>query len=347
MIDYKMLISFNKNMHTPVLRFVIAALLLSLIFLAGGTSATETKSFDKWLEQFRADAEKEGISKQTLDAALKGLKPLPAVVKLDRKQPETIKTFVQYHKGVVTDEKVQKGRANIKRNAEILAEITEKYNVPVRFIVALWGVETHYGKITGSFSVVNALATLAYDGRRSDFFRKELINALKIIDKKHVTVQQMKGSWAGAMGQTQFMPSSYLTYAVDYNNDGKTDIWNSPPDIFASIANYLNKSGWKVDEGWGMKVKIPEYLDQSLVDIKIQKSLKEWRQIGVKYADGKELPGNNIKFSLINLEADKKIKGGNQYYLISDNFRTLLKWNRSLYFATVVGLLSDKLMNVP
>ncbi|MFW0776817.1 MAG: lytic murein transglycosylase [Rickettsiales bacterium] len=207
----------------------------------------ETKqdaAFDAWLDDFRRDARAQGISNATLDDALVGIGYNSRVIRLDRKQPEGKLTLEQYLKKVINNHRIEKGRALYKEHATLLNEVSNKYGVPPQYIVALWGIETNYGSNMGSFSVVESLATLAYDGRRSKYFRGELINALKIIDNGHTDAYNMVGSWAGAMGQSQFMPSSFLSYAVDYNGDGKRDIWSSKPDVFASIANYLNRHGW-------------------------------------------------------------------------------------------------------
>lgn len=201
-------------------------------------------AFNAWLKDFRADAQSHNISKATLDDALMGVFYNERVIELDRKQPEGTMTLEQYLAKVISNQRIKKGRALYKKHQNVLQRISGKYNVPPQVIVALWGIETSYGEYTGNFSIVESLATLAYDGRRSEYFRGELINALKIINDGHISAYDMTGSWAGAMGQCQFMPSSFLSYAVDYNDDGRRDIWKTKPDIFASIANYLHKHGW-------------------------------------------------------------------------------------------------------
>ena len=220
----------------------------------------------------------------------------------------------------------------------LLKEVSTQFGVQPRFIVSLWGIETNYGKNTGGFSVLSALVTLAYDGRRSKYFRKELIYALKIIDEGHITPKNMKGSWAGAMGQSQFMPSSFMRFAYDFNGDGAKDIWNDKGDVFASAANYLSGVGWKSDITWGREVSLPQNFDFKLANIKIIKKMSVWRALGVTRADGSKLPLREINASII-----LPGKTGGPSYLIYDNYRALLRWNRSYYFATAVGILSDKI----
>ncbi len=232
--------------------------------------------------------------------------------------------------------RIKQGRAELQKHGPLLREISAKYGVQPRFIVALWGIETNFGGYTGGFSIIRSLATLSYDGRRAEFFRKELLNALKIIDAGHISLDEMDGSWAGAMGQCQFMPSSFLAYAVDYDGDGRKDIWSTLPDVFASIANYLSQSGWNDSLTWGREVRILENIDEALLEGKVFKSLHEWQALGVRNASGSALPAREIQAALT-------VPGSRAEptYLIYSNYDVLLKWNRSRYFATAVGLLSD------
>ncbi|MCD6293459.1 MAG: lytic murein transglycosylase, partial [Deltaproteobacteria bacterium] len=209
------------------------------------------QSFHEWLKGVRREARAAGVSPEVLDRAFWRLKPIPRVIKLDRSQPEFKLTFKQYQDRMVSGKTVWDGRRLYREHRDLLKKIGDQYGVDPRYIVALWGIETRYGRITGGYPVIAALATLAYGGRRSVFFREELIRALKILDEGHIAVKDMDGSWAGAMGQVQFMPSSFVSYAVDYDGDGRRDIWDNVPDALASAANYLAKSGWKKDQGWG------------------------------------------------------------------------------------------------
>lgn len=301
--------------------------------------ATASEPFGQWLAGLHEEAWKSGISIKTLDEALKDIKPVPRVIELDRKQPEGTMTFRQYRERVISRHRIEKGRELLRRHGELLSRIGAHYGVPPQYIVALWGMETSYGENTGGFHVIPALATLAYDGRRSEFFRTELIHALRIIDDGHIGVSSMKGSWAGAMGQNQFMPSSFHAFAVDGNGDGKRDIWESLPDVFSSTANYLNKSGWKEDEKWGRAVILPPDFPKHETGLDTKRTLEEWKKMGVKTANGNNLPvAPNMKASII---APDGLAG--PAFMIYDNFRVIMKWNRSTYFATSVGLLADQI----
>ncbi len=324
-------------MRTPLLFRIFLLIITTAVFpLSSASANTDIVKFTEWLNAFRQEAADEGISAPTLDAALKGIIPNPRVVELDRKQPESTRTFQEYLKLVVNQRRIKKGRRMFRENRELLTTIGTRYGVQPRFIVALWGIETDFGGNTGNFSVIEALATLAYDGRRSAFFRKELLNALKIIDGGHIAATKMQGSWAGAMGQTQFMPSSFLQYAVDYDNDGRQDIWGTRADIFASIANYLSQNEWDYDTTWGRKVRLPEGFDRAFVDKEKERPLSEWQRLGIRRIDGRDLPTRDVEASLV-------MPGGKdgEAFLIYANYKRLLKWNRSYYFATAVGILSD------
>ncbi len=297
------------------------------------------EGFSVWLQQFKQQAIKQGISSTTIDKAFAGLVPNSRVVELDRKQPETTMSFTTYMQKVVNDKRVQQGRRLYRKHRQLLYRIGARYGVQPRFIIALWGIETNYGSNMGGFNIIQALATLAYDGRRSEFFREELLNALRIIDAGHISLTSFKGSWAGAMGQTQFMPSSFLSYAVDYDGDGRKDIWHSLPDIFASIANYLHNTGWDNKTTWGRRVTLPPNFPEDMLGLKIRKTLPEWQKLGVRRADGGDLPKRSDVVASVIL-ADK---AGRYPYLVYDNFNRILKWNRSKYFAIAVGRLADKI----
>ncbi len=315
---------------------VLTSVLLHAVSLNGAQA--QDQNFDQWVQTFKIDAQKQGISQDLLDRAFVNVKPIPRIIELDRKQPEGKWTFAQYKDRVISDARIAQGRKMYRQHRTELDKMSARHGgVPPEVIVALWGVETSYGNNTGGFDVVPALATLAYDGRRSEFFSKELVNALKIIDQGHIDLANMKGSWAGAMGQNQFMPSSFFAYAVDGNEDGRKDIWNSLSDVFASTANYLDKSGWNEGEKWGRPVKIPQGLPASLANDKIKKSLNEWKGMGVTQTNGQPIPVvAGMKASLI---APDGLDG--PAFLIYDNFRVFKRWNNSTYFATSVGLLSD------
>jgi len=319
-------------------RYLITLTIISF-FIQGFGAKAIAEEFNTWLDTLKIEARSKGISQSTIESSLSGIKPIPRVIELDRKQPEFTLTFEEYLGRVVSDRRIRIGKAKLVEHEKLLAEISIKYGVQPRYIIALWGIETDFGRITGGFPVISSLATLAYDGRRSKFFRKELFLALKIVDKGHITAKDMLGSWAGAMGQNQFMPSSFHAYAVDYNRDGSKDIWKTLPDIFASIANYLSKSGWQGDQTWGRAVRLPDKFSSKLLGRKIKKGLNQWHELGVRKLSGKDLPKRNLLSSIIRPE--KGMVG--PAFVVYHNYGVILKWNRSNYFATAVGTLSDKI----
>ena len=308
---YHKLISYFK--------FSFYGFVLTLFLGASSTVQAQTQSFDSWTIAMRAEAAQAGISASTIEAAFAGMQPIQRVIELDRKQPEWKKTFADYKKMIVNDTRISKGRQLMQTHARELQEVENRYGVPKQFIVALWGIETNFGSNTGGFKVLPALATLAWEGRRADFFKKELINALKIIDGGHITAQGMKGSWAGAMGQNQFMPSSFNAYAVDHDGDGRRDIWGTKLDIFASTANYLKKNGWKTGERWGRRVTLPAGFSESLVGPKIKKPLSYWAALGVRKYGGGVLPQEDMMASIV---APDGVEG--EAYIVYNNYQTIM-----------------------
>ena len=299
------------------------------------------ESFDAWQLKIRAEALSKGISADVFDTAFAGVQPIERVIELDRSQPEFTMTLETYLSKVVSGTRVKKARKKLIENKNILADVSQKFGVQPRFIVALWGIETNFGQHTGGFSVIAALATLAYDGRRSSYFRGELLNALQIIEEGHISSKKMKGSWAGAMGQSQFMPSSFLSYAFDYDGDGRRDIWTTRKDVFASIANYLSSVGWRDDITWGREVSVPETLNaKSFSDKKIVRQMSEWQELGVRLTDGSDLPKRNLKSRLVMPD-----RGQGRVFVAYGNYDNILKWNRSNFFAIAVGSLADQIRN--
>ena len=311
---------------------------LALAFFTVQPANAAQEDFRSWLDDTRQMALKKGISPETVNEALHaGVQPIERIIELDRKQPEGKISFAQYRQNIVNDLRIQKGRQMMREHHALLNEVSEKYGVQPQYIVALWGIETNYGGFTGGYDVVTALATLAYDGRRRDFFTDELMKALQILDEGHIKHEDMKGSWAGAMGQSQFMPSSFLNFAEDFNGDGRRDIWNTKADVFASAANYLSKSGWTADERWGRLVEVPDSLARAHFGLDTDKTLAEWQQLGVRRANGRDLPDvADMTASLVQPDGQ-----GNSAYLVYNNYDVIMKWNRSTYFATSVGLLAD------
>ena len=314
----------------------LAIVAVTLLFV--NTAQAAQKEFGLWLEELKAEAKSKGISQPIIDEAFKNVKFKEKIIKLDRKQPEVTQTFQQYMSKRLPKSLVDAGKKRLRENLAELEKVAAKYGVQPRFIVALWGVETRYGRYTGGFNVVEALTTLAYDNRRAAYFRKELFFALQILEEGHIKPSDMKGSWAGAMGQSQFMPSSFLNFAVDHNGDGKRDIWKTKPDVFASAANYLAQSGWRGDQTWGREIKLPAGFNPELISLKVQHPMQYWQDLGVRKADGTDLPARQLMGSLV------QPRGGNgQTFLVYNNYRTILKWNRSTYFAMSVGHLADKI----
>lgn len=314
---------------------VVAGALLALPLRSAAARAADV-DFGTWLAGVRQEAIAQGMRAQSVASALAGVHPIDRVLELDRRQPETTLTFEQYIDLVVSADRLQEGRERLRENRSLLEQVSRRYGVQPRFIVALWGIESNYGKRSGDFPVISALATLAYDGRRSAYFRKELLTAIKIVDQGWIKPEDMLGSWAGAMGQCQFMPSSYVTFAVSYNDDGRRDIWHRQADIFASIANYLARSGWKGDETWGRRVLLPMGFDANLAGPSNRKPLAEWQRLGIRAMDGRDLVTREREAALLLPDGPT-----GPALLAFDNFRATLKWNNSSYFAAAVGYLAD------
>ena len=314
---------------------------LLLAFLLAGVISTpvytQEKSFEDWIEELRIEASSLGISESTL-VALDDLEaPLERVLELDNSQPEFVQTFTRYLSLRITPNQISRGQGLLQQHATLLEEVRQRYGVQPHYLVSFWAVESNYGRSTGGFSVLQALATLAYDPRRAEFFRRELLTALRIIDEGHIAASSMSGSWAGAMGQLQFMPSIFNQYGVDGDNDGRVDIWNSLPDIFHSAANFLSQSGWQGDERWGREVLLPRNFDFSLTGTRTRKSLQEWQDLGVTRVDGSPIPIANMNASLI-LPAGAV----GPAFLAYTNFRTTMTYNPSTFYALTVGHLADR-----
>ena len=318
-------------------------LLLGLLMFVSMPVA-HSDDFAAWMQGLRAEARAAGISKATLDAALTDIELIPRVVELDRSQPEFKMTLDRYLGQFVSSSRQATAALKLVEHTELLDAVSKKYGVQKRYIVTFWGIETSFGKYLGSFNVPQALVTLAYDGRRSAYFRKELLNALRIIDGGHISADRMRGSWAGAMGQSQFMPSSFLNYAEDWDGDGRRDIWGTTADVFASTANYLAKAGWRDDMTWGREVRIPSDLVISnigatkLSSSKKRLTLPDWQKAGVRNKDGSALPTRPLRARLVLPDGI-----GGRAFLVYSNFDSILRWNRSNYYAIAVGSLSDTL----
>lgn len=320
---------------------ILSALLFVLIALPACTHAQDN-DFHSWLSNYRNNAAEAGVKSDTINRVFADIEFIPDVIVKDRSQPEFTLSFADYSKRSLTPERVQTGRSKMQANNSYLKHVEQEYGVPKSVIVALWGIETGFGRNTGKYDIMSALATLAYDGRRSEYFGKEFIAALKIIDTYPYLEQPLLGSWAGAMGQCQFMPTTYLSFAVDGDGDGQADLWHSTKDVFASAANYLSKSGWKRGERWGDRVTLSQPVDQELLGLNTQKTFSEWAELGVKNASGKALPKSQAVASLVVPDGPD-----GPAYLVYDNYRVIMKWNRSHNFALTVGTLSDRIAAHP
>ncbi|MEO1089159.1 MAG: lytic murein transglycosylase [Pseudomonadota bacterium] len=293
-------------------------------------------SFDAFLADMGAKAVAQGVAPRSVDTAFAGLRVDPDVVALDRRQPEGRISFRTYRERVVNQARIDGARRRYAEHRALLKSIGGTFGVSPRVIVALWGIESSFGGFTGDYPVVRSLASLAYDGRRRELFSRELLAALHVLDRTPLQLRNMTGSWAGAMGQSQFLPSTYLDHAIDYDGDGWADIWASLPDVFASMANYLRSIGWNGEYRWGRQVTrtggfvgLPTGRDD-------KRPLGYWAEAGVRRADGGALPVVDLPAGLIVTD-----DGAGPAYLVYGNFDVLMRWNRSTYFALSVGLLSD------
>jgi membrane-bound lytic murein transglycosylase B len=307
-------------------------------------------SFQQWLVDLRSEALSKGIRQEIVDEALGNLsEPLPVVIERDRAQAEIVLPLETYISRRLTARTVRTGRQMLTRHAKLLNQVAEKYGVPSSVITAIWGVESNYGRFSGVRPIVAALATLAWDARRSAFFRGELFNALEILNRGDIDADKMRGSWAGAMGQPQFMPSSYLRYAEDFDGDGLRNIWDSPSDIFASVANYLKAHGWVTGKRWGREVKVPvetarriggeiprrEGTCSATRDMSVALPLEEWQKLGVRLLNGRSLPAADQNASLVS--------GAKRHFLVYENYDALLEYNCAHAYALSVAMLADRI----
>ncbi len=338
-------------------RFLLVALFFLMTSIASpvlrGHSGVDEKKqpdfsgFDEWLQTTAKEARAKGIRPETIEMAFRDLEPDPRVIRFDRKQPEFVQTFDQYLEARVTPGRVRQARDYYQKEQALLQEIAAGYQVDPEFLVAFWGLESSFGRYQGKYSIIRSLATLGYDPRRSTFFTKELFKALQILDEGHVAPEEFVGGWAGAMGQNQFMPSSFLNYAADFDGDGKKNIWSSRADVWASIANYLHKNGWKKGKGWGAGVTIPEDLD--IASLMPQQKSKGCRAL--RHHTVKKTPG---EWQALGLSPDRDLiakqkyallvpdKGVTSSFLVGGNFRTILSYNCANKYAVSVGLLAEK-----
>lgn len=327
----------------------IIALVLCFTVLANAVWAAvkpveeQRKEWDKWLGGLKKEMIDKGISKKTIKRAYKDdyFHEIKEVVLQDKKQPEFMLTSDVYINKLVNKNKVKLARKHYKDLKPEYQKISDTYGVPLNYLIAFWAVETHFGYNKGKYHLIDGLTNLSYKNRRADFFKRELYNVLQIMDKYDLSGDKMMGSWAGAMGHFQFMPSTYNHYAVDYDDDGVADIWDSFDDAIASAANYLSKLGWKTNEPWGQEVRLPWNFDYKLVGAKKFKTVKEWRKIGITGADGKRLKLPEDAPAAIILPDGRR---GRSYITLS-NFRRIMIWNRSTNYALAIVHLADYIGN--
>jgi membrane-bound lytic murein transglycosylase B len=327
------------------------ALVACLLALSGLLRADDgaRPPFDVWLAEVRAEAVSRGIREEVLREVLDGLQPLSVVVERDRSQAEFTFSLDAYLRQRVTAAMVRTGRRLLARHRSLLRRVQAEYGVDAATIVSIWGLESNYGRFTGVRPTVAALATLAYEPRRAALFREELFSALEILHRGDIDAARMQGSWAGAMGQPQFMPSSYLRHAVDFDGNGRKDIWRSEADIFASIANYLRNHGWTGGERWGRRVQIPAAVEDgvrqaavardtgcsALRELSVPLPLADWRRLGVRLVSGQPLPAGTLSASLL--------RTGEHAYLVYGNYEAVLGYNCAHAYALSVTTLADRL----
>lgn len=318
-------------------QILIYSLIITWLLINFMKASLANIAFNHWLEEFKITARQHGISEATINKILADIVFDKEIIDFDRKQPEFIRTFKSYIENALSQERINQGKVLMNKHKVLLEEVLAKYGIPPQYIIAFWGMETFYGKHYGHKPVLNALATLAYDTRRTDFFKNELINALKMIEDQTIDSEKMIGSWAGAMGHFQFMPSTYRSYAVDADDDGQKDLWNLH-DAFHSAGNYLAAIDWKKGEAWGREIKLPKNFDYFLTGKNNLKSINEWQKLGVKSADNSRLPNSELETWIL-LPAGSK----GPAFFVYHNFDIIMKWNRSFFYALAIGLLADNL----
>lgn len=331
-----------STLRLPFLMGILStALVMAAPSLTAEEASTPSASFEQCRVNLRQNAAKEGFSDFILNDIINGLTPLERVIKLDRRQPEFTESFAGYVNKRVSEYRVKKGKAMLKEHATLLNKLTRQYGVPARYIVAFWGLETNYGGYKGKIETLNALATLACDPRRSKYFTQELHNIFTLLDEGRVQPEQLVGSWAGAMGHMQFMPTTLITYGVDGDGDGKLNIWGSLPDALTSAANYLQQIGWNKEEIWGRKVELPNNFAFGEVVFGTRYPLSHYKKLGITKSYNRPLPNYDTHAKLI-------LPSGHQgpAFLVYANFSIILKWNYSQNYALAVGLLADQLVSI-
>jgi len=333
---------FTKIKSSLIHRLSCRGLLSGMIVLTGWMFThyvyADNHHFSECISRIESQARTEGISDKTVNHVLNKAKHIPRVIELDRRQPEFTQTFANYFNTRINDERIQRGRELLARHRTLLNQIQQETGVPAQYLVSFWGLETNYGGHFGDWSLPDSLATLACDPRRSTFFTQELLNAMRILDAGDISPERMIGSWAGAMGHMQFMPSTFLRYAKDVDGDGRRDLWSSIPDAMGSAANFLRQLGWTPGLDWGQEVRLPPSFDYSLAGRDQMLSLTDWAKHGVTSAAGATLAPTEQKAALL-------VPAGHQgpAFLVSKNFHVIMRWNRSEFYALSVGHLADRI----
>ncbi|MBM3219952.1 MAG: lytic murein transglycosylase [Candidatus Rokubacteria bacterium] len=335
--------------------------LLTVALVLGLVSAAAARSqqpFDEWLAELVAEARTKGYADELLTKTLAGLTPLPGVIASDRRQPEAMLPFEEYIRRRVTPERIQRARELAEQHRALLDRVREAYGVPPAIIVSIWGLESRFGERSGDIPVFQALATLAWEGRRAAFFRGQLYEAIAMVDRGYIDAASMKGSWAGAMGQPQFMPSSYLAWAVDFDGDGRRDIWASAADTFASIANYLAGHGWKAGEPWGHEVQTSPGSEQraarafgrresgcrAMREMIGPARRAEWSRLGVRRTESEDPPKPvETVSSAKTVPTAALVRAGDRRFLVHGNYDAILRYNCSHHYALSVTLLADRI----
>lgn len=321
---------------------VAMGLLLGMTTQTSAASCRSNTNFEQWIAAFKKEAIAAGISQQTLAAAAPYFVYDQSIVNKDRGQGVFSQTFLQFSDRMAAGYRIQKGTALIRQHAATFARIERQHGVPAEIIVSFWGLETDFGVNLGKLPTLRSLVSLAYDCRRSELFRTQLLYALRIIDRGDLRPEQMIGPWAGELGQMQFLPSHYFDYAVDYDGDGRRDLLHSAPDALGSAGNFLAQLGWKRGEPWLQEVRVPEHLPWDQADLSIQHPRAQWARWGVKLADGRPLSADGLLASLL-----MPMGRHGPAFLAYNNFQVLLKWNQSLVYTTTAGYLATRIKGAP
>lgn len=310
----------------------------ALLLLAACSPALADDGFPTCLASLQDQARQARVADWIVDDIVPGLQQQARVLELDGKQPEFVQTFAQYLTARVTQARIEQGRTLYRKHRDFLADLQQRYGVPGHYLVAFWGLETNFGSFMGGMPTLDSLATLACDTRRADFFGGEFVAALQLLERERLQPEQMRGSWAGAVGHTQFMPSNYLRYAVDGDGDGRIDLWGSEKDALASGANFLNQLGWVPELRWGREVRLQPGFRFDLAGAGKRRPLQEWSKLGVRRSDGGTLPESELQAALL-----VPAGASGPAFMVYDNFDVIMRWNRSESYAISVGYLADRI----